>query len=269
MGQQKKWNLLVPAWVSDNARKTFVWRDGMSDYILMVLRSEAWKRLDGLPRKYLFHATVDEDIGHAIVGENVGERIKSSNAADEKGEQSTAPTETTRQIDENFIPTGSNVGDISEKESTGSPPRISAILYLAPSDQNNWEFKPISIQNQSTQATLFNLRRLFPERAEYYLSRLTKSGNAIAVQSSEISSTILFQVLRLSLYLDGAVEATDFSKYQKKRETTKERSKFNDLVPDASAESKSEDSYGESESKDATPEIESVEIGDSEKTSAL
>ena len=57
--------------------------------------------------------------------------------------------------------------------------------------------------NQSTQAILFNLHCLFPVNAERILSNRTKLGNALAIQSSEMSGQVLRHMLRLAFYLEG------------------------------------------------------------------
>jgi hypothetical protein len=322
--QIKKWIMMVNTWISDRGKRDIVWRDGMSQYILMVLRSEAWKRLDALRREYLFHVTVDETLRLAVVGENVGERekVKEQDVKEEKGdvegdaieetEQNTAVTTTfvnepmqtpelTKSGSESALEMSTNnsvrtqdlqTGIVAENagerekleghnvkkekerdvvnesaarthilnESQTSPrptnwegdpalecdrthtvvdqqehkirtraafsskarmqkdktlwnsqqPHISAILYLGPPEvDNSWEYKLIAIQNQSAPAILFNLRRIFPERADYYISRLVKPSNAVAVQSSHMASITLYQMLRLSMYLDGDEKANE------------------------------------------------------------
>lgn len=195
LGRKKKWQGLVPLspFVTDQVRKRLVWRDGMDEYILALLREEAWKRVDGLRQTFLFHVAVDTDLENASVGQRLNQR--STRLNHETGpngleERASEPKDTSR----------------AEGKGKSPPPRdevphISGVLYLeSPSSQQNWDFKPINIQNQSTQATIFNLRRLFPYTAESLIRRLVRSENAVAIHSS---STVLRHLLRLSLYLVG------------------------------------------------------------------
>jgi hypothetical protein len=259
--QKKRWANLVNTWISDkDSRRDVVWRDGMSQYILMVLRSEAWKRLDALRREYLFHATVDESLQFAVVGENVGEReiekeqdlkgepgVVEGDALEETVQDTAGTTTVVSESLQTLEPTNSEGEPALEWDTTGTvlrntvdqqkhrrrtrteeylkrrmekhktlwnsqQPHISAILHLGPPEvDNSWEYKLIAIQNQSAPAILFNLRRIFPERADYYVSRLVKSSNAVAVQSSSMPSITLYQMLRLSLYLDGDEKANQIS----------------------------------------------------------
>lgn len=197
----------------------------MSEHILWLLRGEAKKRLFSLRRQYMFHANVDASLTAATVGKNIGPRDQNNpvdNITDiDASEDEVMPKGTTRNThvtQQDFrdarLPQNTDADTFRELSSRYEQPpsellRISAILYLGPPEMcNGWEFKSIDVENQSTQAILFNLRRLFPSGAERILSNRTKLGNAIAVQSSEMSAAILRHMLRLAFYIEGAETAS-------------------------------------------------------------
>ena len=195
----------------------------MGEHILWLLRGEAQRRLFSLRRQYMFHANVDADLTAATVGQNIGPRDQKKSVDDmtdmEAPENEMSPKGTTRNthVTQEEVRDEKRLRDAGidtfnsvsiQHESDQQPPsellHISAILYLGPPEmRNNWEFKPITVENQSTQAVLFNLRRLFPSGAEKILRNRTELGNAIAVQSSQMSAAILRHMLRLAFYIEG------------------------------------------------------------------
>lgn len=215
----------MPENTSQIVRKKLVWREGMGEWIEGVLREEAWKRLDALPRKFLFGCEVDEEVRKAVVGSNIGKRIKTKKNTSAMGADETAGTED-EQSEPNPLLTEAaaqrTAADQVEAESTGNQTKttslenlvlveegdkgqIIAILYLSPLHTTEaWEFKSIGIEGQETQAVVFNLRRLFPGTAESYMKLRVGEGNALAVMSSEMTCTILYHMLRLAMYLEGA-----------------------------------------------------------------
>ena len=224
----KKWLALVPPFTTDGMRRNLVWRDGMSEHILWLLRGEAQKRLFSLRRHLIFHANVDANLTTATVGENIGprlpkpERITADSEIEVVSEEQTKSTQIanddTRSSQDLSTETisATDAGTISDQSLNTSipretdnswqsvPPLISAILYLGPcEDRYSKEFKSINVVNQPTQAVLFNLRCLFPANAERILSNRTKLGNALGIQSSEMSGEVLRHMLRLALYLEG------------------------------------------------------------------
>ena len=198
----------------------------MGEHILWLLRDEAQRRLFSLRRHYIFNANVDAGLTTATVGQNIGPRDQKTRV-DELPEMAAPETEmslqgTTRNthvtqedgldakpLRNADIDTSRELSSVSiQHESHEQLPSklldISAILYLGPPGmRNDWEFKSITVENQSTQAILFNLRRLFPSCADKILSNRTELGNAIAVQSSKMSAAILRHVLRLAFYIEG------------------------------------------------------------------
>lgn len=173
----------------------------------------------------MFHADVDSDMTVAIVSQNIGPRdrrkqvdysaeldgpenemsskgtTRNTHVTQKDGRDAellqNTDTDTLRELSSVSIQHGSD-------EHSGELVHISAILYLGPPEMpNNWEFKSIVVENQSTHAILFNLRRLFPFSAEKILRNRTELGNAIAIQSSQMSAAILRHMLRLSFYIEG------------------------------------------------------------------
>ena len=218
----------------------------MGEHILWLLRGEAQRRLFSLRRKYIFHANVDAGLTIATVGQNIGPRDQKQRVDDMADiaapinemspEGTTRNTYVTQENARDAKPLRDTDTDAYRKissvsiqhESDEQPPRellhFSAILYLGPPEiRNSWEFQSITVENQSTQAILFNLRRLFPSGAEKILSNRTELGNAIAVQSSQMSAAILRHMLRLAFYIEGDETASlmleELEGYnQKKRE---------------------------------------------------
>ena len=210
--RNKKWGAVAPMSMTEKTKKSLVWRDGMGDHVLSIYREEAWKRLDGLSRKYLYEVELDEDMETAKVGRRIPSRTRTELSTLNGNLQDAGET----QISEGSVPKESKETTESKTTSEGKslegndePLHISAILYLGPDALRNasWEFKPIAVENQSTSATLFNLRVLFPTIAERYMNRLIESATAVAVQSSEISCATLYHMLRLAFYLEGHVSA--------------------------------------------------------------
>lgn len=185
----KKWQSLVPMFASDKMRKSMVWRDGMGDHILGLLRVEARMRLYSIPKIFLFHANVDANLTTATVGHRIEEHTFVMDSL---------------PLNPSILQNDTVERKTSEVPSTIPPPPISAILYLGSPDLcDGWEFKTITVEDQSTQAVLINLRRLFPIQAEHFLTLRTKSGNGLAVRSSEITGGMLRHLLRLALYIEG------------------------------------------------------------------
>jgi len=224
--RHKKWQMMVPYNATEKISKNLVWRDGMGEHILWLLRGEAQRRLFSLRRKYIFHANVDEKLATATVGQNIGPKVKTERVDDvaitdaSENEMSAEGTtrnshvaledaQKTKQIRNTDTDKSRDLNSVPiQHESDEHPPSesllISAILYLGPPEiRSSWEFKSIAVENQSTQVILFNLRRLFPSGAEKILSNRTELGNAIAVQSSEMSAAILRHMLRLAFYIEG------------------------------------------------------------------
>ena len=192
--RNKKWQFLVAPGTSDRVRKNLVWRDGMSDYILEVLRHEAWKRLDGLPRKFLLQASLDEGLSVATLGRRLQKRNEH-----EKGDTFRVTHPLPSAEGGWTLPAGEQ--RILKED---SQPHISAILHLpGPEARYTWEFRSIKILNQSTLAVIFNVRRLFPLFAEKYFAHRLETGNTIAVESCVMSAVILRHMLRLSFYIEG------------------------------------------------------------------
>lgn len=116
--------------------------------------------------------------------------------------------------------------EMGETPSHITPPQFSTILYLGPLDlRDSWEFQTIAVENQSTQALLINLRRLFPREAEHFLAIRNSPGNALAVQSSEITSGMLRHLLRLAFYLEGD-ETTNMTQNELEEHKMRERDLF-------------------------------------------
>jgi len=201
--RNKKWGVVAPMLMNDKAKKNLVWRDGMGEHILGLYREEAWKRLDGLTRNFLYEVQLDDKLKTARVGQRIPGRRK---------KEASSPTQGSQRVESNEH----NVKDGKESSTTKSDGKshkgnealhISAVLYLGPDALRNatWEIRPITVSNQSTSATIFNMRRLFPTMAEKYMNRLLESTTTIAVQSSEISCTTLYHMLRLAFYLEGDI----------------------------------------------------------------
>src|SRR5947207_9373639 len=72
----KKWQMMVPNNATEKISKNLVWRDGMGEHILWLLRGEAQRRLFSLRRQYMFHANVDENLATATVGQNIGPKVE-------------------------------------------------------------------------------------------------------------------------------------------------------------------------------------------------
>lgn len=177
--QRKKWQFLAPL-AGEKEKRNLIWRDGMSDHILGIMRDEAQKRLNSLHWKYLFHSTVDADLNTATVGSGIGRNLQ---------KDSETPNE--------------SVSDGGHQLSTATS-YISAILYLGSRElRNSWEFKTISVEKQPTRAILVNLRQLFPLTAESFFISRVDSKNAIVVQSSRQTCQSLQLMLRLSFYIKG------------------------------------------------------------------
>jgi hypothetical protein len=216
----KRAQTFVPEQTSPAVRKNLVWREGMREWIEGVLRAESWKRLDGLPRKFLFGCEVQEGLGKVVVGKNIGKRIrlKETTTGTEGVEGESAQTEisqTSSEVPESQVETeaadstGPQTVDteveamVPDDNKREGP--ITAVLYLPnPDTTDTWDFKPIDVEGQDTQAVMFNLRHLFPLTAESYMALRLEQGNALAVMSSEMSCTILYHILRLALYLEPA-----------------------------------------------------------------
>ena len=220
--KNKKWGVVAPILMHEKAKKNLVWRDGMGEHILSLYREEAWKRLDGLSRKFLYEVELDEKLKTAKVGRPIPRRFKKEGSTQSKELQHDQQAQSNESLSEeqtNLQPQSrtttpeSVIRDKNEStaatshEETVEPLHISAVLYLGPDALRNapWEIRPISVDNQLTSATIFNLRRLFPTIAEKYMNRLTNSTIAVAVQSSEISCTTLYHMLRLAFYLEGDI----------------------------------------------------------------
>jgi hypothetical protein len=222
--KSKRAQTFVPEQTSPAVRKNLVWREGMREWIEGVLRAESWKRLDGLPRKFLFRCEVQEGLGKVVVGKNIGKRIRLKETTGTEGvEGEGAQTETSQTSSE--VPESQvepEAADLGMTDSTGAQTvdaeaearvpddnkregPITAVLYLSnPDTTDTWDFKPIDVEGQDTQAVIFNLRHLFPLTAESYMALRLEQGNALAVMSSEMSCTILYHILRLALYLEPA-----------------------------------------------------------------
>lgn len=197
----------------------------MGEHILWLQRGEAQRRLFSLRRQYMFHANVNADLTVATVGQNIGPRDQNKPVDDiadmDTPENEMSPKGTTRNThvtqedardakllqnsDTDALREPSSVSiQYESDEQPGELLYISAILYFGPPEmRNNWEFKSIVVENQSTHAILFNLRRLFPSSAEKFLRNRTELGNAIAVQSTQMSAAILRHMLRLAFYIEG------------------------------------------------------------------
>lgn len=235
----RRWMVLAQSEAYSYKKVNIVWRDGMGEYILELLREAAWKRVDGLSRRYFFEVDVDEDLTIATVGKIVGKRKRPRKVTDKgtgesvelgqgqgpgDGYVSTASTAllSTATILRHFA-TNLLLGqrrsistevDYTTHQSTlpldniTKQPHISAIFYLGhPEMKDSWEYKLIDIENQSTKATLFNIRRLFPYTAELYFTRFGAS-NVVAVQASVLHvTTVLYHMVRLANYLEGAETA--------------------------------------------------------------
>src|SRR6266496_5068512 len=80
--RHKKWQMMVPYNATEKISKNLVWRDGMGEHILWLLRGEAQRRLFSLRRKYMFHANVDEKLATATVGQNIGPKVKTERVDD-------------------------------------------------------------------------------------------------------------------------------------------------------------------------------------------
>ena len=105
-------------------------------------------------------------------------------------------------------------------------PLISAILYLSPPDDSEvWEFKSISIENQTASAIIFNLRRLLPLEAESFMSQLVGSNRAVAVMSSDLSVIPLHYLLRVGFYLDGEQDAGESPDRESRDDETPDQTK--------------------------------------------
>lgn len=233
----RRWMVLAQIETDFRKKNNVVWRDGMGDHILELLRMAAWKRVDGLLRRYFFEVDMDDDLTVATVGkmavkqkdvpkmedkgvaesvelrQSQGDGYLSNTSSPLVSAATTLPILTsnaslgqsrsfTTEVDPPDHPSPSSL-DKLEKQ-----PHISAIFFLGPPEmKDSWEYKLIDIQNQSTQATLFNMRRLFPITAEWFFTRFGK-GNAIAVQASVLHvTTVLFHMLRLANYLEGCQTA--------------------------------------------------------------
>src|SRR5204863_7304187 len=72
----KKWQMMVPNNATEKISKNLVWRDGMGEHILWLMRGEAQRRLFSLRRQYMFHANVDENLATATVGQNIGPKVE-------------------------------------------------------------------------------------------------------------------------------------------------------------------------------------------------
>lgn len=190
--------------MNERAKKNLVWRDGMGEHILGLYREEAWKRLDGLTRKFMYEVELDDKLKTARVGQRIPKKSTKQNSSQRK--ELRGPESNESKIEET---TQSSTAELDCKplEETEEPAHISAVLYLGSDALRNaaWEINPIAIANQSTSATIFNMRRLFPTIAEKFMNRLIESTTAIAVQSSEISCTTLYHMLRLAFYLEGDI----------------------------------------------------------------
>lgn len=226
--KSKRWKNFVPELTSPVVRKKLVWREGMTEWIEGVLREESWKRLDGLPRKFLFWCEVEEGLEKVVVGKNIGKRIKLKEGLETEGvEGEGAMTDASHQspaVAESEVdteatdpkktePTGNETVDaVVEETAPGDNKRegpITAVLYLSPPDTTDtWDFKPVDVEGQDTPAVMFNLRRLFPLTAESYMALRVDQGNALAVMSSDMSCTIIHHILRLALYLEPAESNT-------------------------------------------------------------
>ena len=218
--KNKKWGVVAPILMHEKTKKNLVWRDGMGEHVLSLYREEAWKRLDGLSRKFLYEVELDEKLKTAKVGRPIPKRFKKEGLTQSKDLQHEAQSNKSLSEEHmNLQPQSrtttpeSVIGNENEStaatshEETDGPLHISAVLYLGPDALRNapWEIRPVSVENQLTSATIFNLRRLFPTIAEKYMDRLTDSTIAVAVQSSEISCTTLYHMLRLAFYLEGDI----------------------------------------------------------------
>jgi hypothetical protein len=258
IGPRKQWQRVVPNIIDHGKRKLLVWRDGMSEYILELFREAVWKGLCGLPRSLIFHASMDEHFDLVQVGRNVGKRVKLKkvgnvgNDAEEhsqasQSEEGHAPTNQTEQEpaeqtiqseQEHAVQTiqeqSSSNGDIttdSPPETDFNQPPITAVFFKGPSSfMDEWEFKLIKIENQSTYATLFNIRRLLPVNTEEFFARFGTS-DAVAVASSELwVPRLVTNMLRLSFYIKGDVNANvtlDMVKEREKRAKEEEEEKRN------------------------------------------
>lgn len=226
--KSKRWKNFVPEKTSPVVRKKLVWREGMTEWIEGTLTEESWKRLDGLPRKFLFWCEVEEGLEKAVVGKNIGKRIKLKGRLGTEGvEGEVASTEASQQspaVSESE--NGAEATDPAKTESTGNQTAdavvedtasddikregpIIAVLYLPPPDTTDtWDFKPVDVEGQDTPAVMFNLRCLFPLTAESYMALRVDQGNALAIMSSEMSCTIIHHLLRLALYLEPAESDT-------------------------------------------------------------
>ena len=216
LGTRRKnpqWQKVAPNTIDRSKRKTMVWRDGMSEYILDLFREAAWQGLNGMPRSLIFHASVDEQFELVEVGRNVGKRVilkKVGNDTSEEHSQ-TSPSEE-GYAEQTGHEQSSRDGDISTDsslpETDFKQPPITAVFFKGPpSFIDEWEFKLIKIENQSTYATLFNIRRLLPVNTEQFFSRFDTS-DTIAIASSKLYiPKIMANMLRLSLYMKGDVNA--------------------------------------------------------------
>jgi hypothetical protein len=235
----RRWMVLAQSEAFSDKKANIVWRDGMGEYILELLREAAWKRVDGLSRRYFFEVDLDEDLTMATVGKIVekrkrprkvtgkgtGESVELGQGQSQvDGKVSTASTALLstatmlRHVATNIL-LGQRRSISTEVDHTNhqstvpldkitKQTHISAIFYLGPPEmKDSWEYKLIDIENQTTQATLFNIRRLFPYTAELYFTRFG-ALNAVAVQASVLHvTTVLYHMVRLANYLEGAETA--------------------------------------------------------------
>jgi hypothetical protein len=251
---------MVLAQMDPNSEKKekIVWRDGMGEYILEMLRNAAWKRVDGLPRRNFFDVKVNNNLTLATVRKSVGDREKARKVTDEaigesvelgqnQGDGYVSAASTASSVPLSAATTLRNLAtnvDLGQSRSISTEvdhtnhqsterlerldkiikkPHIAAIFYLGPPElKDSWEYKLINIESQSTPATLFNMRRLFPYTAEWYFTRFGAS-NPVAVQASVLHvTTVLEHMLKLANYLEGA-ETANFTVEERKLWDQKEK----------------------------------------------
>lgn len=178
-----KWHQII-SFLPKSFRKKAIYRDGMSLYILEILRQHAWKSLWNVPKKFLFYAQVDDDLTRVAVGNHNRQKVVS------------------------IVESNDGNGKSASSDGRGGERKrddIIGVLYVGPEELRNasWEFKEINVDGQTLKGVLFNLRRLFPQFAEEYISRHHPSGNAVAIALGEEPRNAVHQLLKLAFYLDG------------------------------------------------------------------
>ena len=225
-------------------KKGIVWRQGMAEHILMTLRKNALDRLYTLPGKYVFQVNMNDDLTVAEIGKGVpplkdfrgpsGRRRfanqfpkwkfkrESMTLFDEDVSTTADETAPLRQKpqgsdqDSEASPSDDELSVLRETAAETIPPMmtgpatpsfISAILYLGPRHlRHDWEFKLVTVLNQSLPVLLINMQRLFVDEAEVHFFKRQLYCDAIAIAASQTCRNALWHVLRLSFYIQGDKE---------------------------------------------------------------